>query len=77
MLQLAQELHAEWMVSKEPPWVYLPFTNAEECRRMTGMMKAQCKHNKTCKCLKCRDAVYGKCTAKVLNVSVCLILYLI
>ncbi|KAK1881900.1 Hepatocyte growth factor-regulated tyrosine kinase substrate [Dissostichus eleginoides] len=59
---------AEWMASKAPPLADVPFTGAEERRRMTCMVKAHCMQNKTfCKCVKCGDAVCGKCTAKVLN----------
>ncbi|KAJ4942790.1 hypothetical protein JOQ06_005303 [Pogonophryne albipinna] len=71
MLQLAHELRAEWMASKAPPLADLPFSGAgaEERRRMTCMVKAHCMQNKTfCKCVKCGDAVCGKCTAKVLSV---------
>ncbi|KAJ4929972.1 hypothetical protein JOQ06_018988 [Pogonophryne albipinna] len=71
MLQLAHELLAEWMASKAPPLADLPFSGAgaEERRRMTCMVKAHCMQNKTfCKCVKCGDAVCGKCTAKVLSV---------
>ncbi|KAI4832351.1 hypothetical protein KUCAC02_015321 [Chaenocephalus aceratus] len=71
MLQLAHELRAEWMASKAPPLADLPFSGAgaEERRRMTCMVKVHCMQNKTfCKCVKCGDAVCGKCTAKVLSV---------
>ncbi|KAJ4930775.1 hypothetical protein JOQ06_025083 [Pogonophryne albipinna] len=71
MLQLAHELRAEWMASKAPPLADLPLSGAgaEERRRMTCMVKAHCMQNKTfCKCVKCGDAVCGKCTAKVLSV---------
>ncbi|XP_033971282.1 piggyBac transposable element-derived protein 4-like [Trematomus bernacchii] len=69
MLHLAHKLHAEWMASKAPPLADLPFSGAEERRRMTCMVKAHCMQNKTfCKCVKCGDAVCGKCTAKVLSV---------
>ncbi|KAL1251031.1 hypothetical protein QQF64_018827 [Cirrhinus molitorella] len=69
MLQLAQELRAEWMASKVAPYVDVPLDGADQPRRMTCTVKAQCKQNKTfVKCLKCRSAVCGKCTVKVMNV---------
>ncbi|XP_018534114.1 uncharacterized protein LOC108884606 isoform X1 [Lates calcarifer] len=70
ILQLAQELRAEWMASREPPRLDVPLKYAAEDRkRMTCMVKAQCKQNKTyCKCLKCGVAVCGKCTVKVMYV---------
>lgn len=69
MLQLAQELRAEWMASKVAPQVNMPLDAADQLRRMTCMVKAQCKQNKTfAKCLKCQNAVCGKCTVKVMNV---------
>ena len=37
MFQLAHELRAEWMASKAPPLADLPFSGAEERRRMTCM----------------------------------------
>lgn len=33
-VQLAQELRAEWMASKEPQHVDVPFTDAEQCREI-------------------------------------------
>ncbi|ROL48215.1 hypothetical protein DPX16_1652 [Anabarilius grahami] len=69
MLQLAQELRAEWMASKVAPHVNMPLDAADQLRRMTCMVKSQCKQNKTfAKCLKCRNAVCGKCAVKVMNV---------
>ncbi|KAK1875720.1 Xyloglucan-specific galacturonosyltransferase 1 [Dissostichus eleginoides] len=72
MLQLAHELRAEWMASKAPPLADLPFSGAEQSghfQRISCMVKTHCKQNKTsCKCIKCGDAVCGKCTAKVFNV---------
>ncbi|KAJ8271033.1 hypothetical protein GJAV_G00122010 [Gymnothorax javanicus] len=38
MLQLAQELRAEWMASKKPLRVVMPFADAAERRRMTCMI---------------------------------------
>ncbi|KAF3858812.1 hypothetical protein F7725_012013, partial [Dissostichus mawsoni] len=71
MLQLAHELRAEWMASKAPPLADLPFSGAEQSGkgRISCMVKTHCKQNKmSCKCIKCGDAVCGKCTAKVFNV---------
>ncbi|XP_058626543.1 uncharacterized protein LOC131537240 [Onychostoma macrolepis] len=69
MLQLAQELRTEWMASKVAPHMIMPLDSADQLRRMTSMVKAQCKQNKTfAKCLKCRNAVCGKCTVRVMNV---------
>nr|XP_033948184.1 uncharacterized protein LOC117453483 [Pseudochaenichthys georgianus] len=47
----------------------LPFSGAEERRRMACMVKAHCMQNKTfCKCVTCGDAVCGERTAKGLSV---------
>ncbi|KAJ8399400.1 hypothetical protein AAFF_G00411120 [Aldrovandia affinis] len=62
-LQLAQELHAEFMASKQALRmdVPIPIAQPEEPKRMTCMVKTQCKQNKTfTKCLKCQKAICGK-----------------
>ncbi|KAM3603127.1 uncharacterized protein V6R79_016937 [Siganus canaliculatus] len=72
MQQLALELRAEWMALKEPPpheVLFLTAEEPEERRRMTCMVKSNCKQNKTfSRCLKCLSPVCGRCTAETMSV---------
>ncbi|XP_035283508.1 piggyBac transposable element-derived protein 4-like [Anguilla anguilla] len=74
ILQLAQELvPSSWHQNRHHTWTCpFPFPLSEQRKRMTCVVKAQCKQNKTfTKCLKFQKAVCGKCALMVLSVCDC------
>lgn len=66
ILQLAEELRAEWMMSKQTaePQPPLALAETQEPKRKTCELKTHCIKNRTpFHCHKCMKAICGNCTA--------------